>query len=105
MQMQGSAIEPEREMKFVRLSRRGTLDAPSCLNGILERRPRRVPFMSDLLTNLGAAVLLSREELLRLIRSAPHRYKTYQIPKRNPGQFRTIAQPAREVKTLQYWVM
>ena len=61
--------------------------------------------MSDLLTNLGAAVLLSREELLRLIRSAPHRYKTYQIPKRNPGQFRTIAQPAREVKTLQYWVM
>jgi RNA-directed DNA polymerase len=27
------------------------------------------------------------------------------IPKRAPGQFRTIAQPAREVKALQYWVM
>jgi retron-type reverse transcriptase len=61
--------------------------------------------MPELLTNLGAALLLSQEELSRLIRSAPHRYKTYQIPKRKPGQFRTIAQPAREVKALQYWVM
>jgi hypothetical protein len=33
------------------------------------------------------------------------RYKVYHIPKRTPGQFRTIAQPAREVKALQYWVM
>lgn len=61
--------------------------------------------MSELLTNLSAAVLLSRGELSRLIMSAPHRYKTYQIPKRKAGEFRTIAQPAREVKALQYWVM
>jgi len=61
--------------------------------------------MSELLTNLGAAVLLSQEELSRLIRSAPHRYKTYPIPKRKAGEFRIIAQPAREVKVLQYWVM
>ncbi len=61
--------------------------------------------MSDLLTRLGRAVLLPREQLLRLIRSAPRRYKVFQIPKRSPGQFRTIAQPAREVKALQYWVM
>jgi hypothetical protein len=40
-----------------------------------------------------------------LIRSAPHRYKVYQIEKRKAGQFRTIAQPAKEVKALQYWVM
>jgi RNA-directed DNA polymerase len=33
------------------------------------------------------------------------RYKVYTIPKRTPGQFRTIAQPAREVKALQYWIM
>jgi RNA-directed DNA polymerase len=61
--------------------------------------------MSDLLTRLGMAVLLPRDELLRLIRSAPHRYKVFQIPKRTSDQFRTIAQPAREVKALQYWVM
>ncbi len=61
--------------------------------------------MSDLLTKLGIAVLLSQNELIGLIRSAPHRYKVFQIPKRKPGQFRTIAQPAKEVKALQYWVM
>ena len=61
--------------------------------------------MPDLLKNLGAGVLLSPEELTKLIKSSPHRYKTYDIPKRNPGEFRTIAQPAKEVKTLQYWVI
>ena len=61
--------------------------------------------MSDLLARLGLAVLLSEDELLTLIRSAPHRYKVYEIRKRHPGQFRTIAQPAKEVKALQYWVM
>jgi hypothetical protein len=61
--------------------------------------------MSELLANLGAAMLLSQQELTKLIRSAPRRYKVYEIPKRAPGQFRIIAQPAREVKALQYWVM
>lgn len=61
--------------------------------------------MSDLLVRLGAAVLLPQDELLHLIRSAPHRYKVFKIPKRVPNQFRIIAQPAREVKALQYWVM
>ena len=61
--------------------------------------------MANLLTSLGVAVLLPHEELMSLIRSAPHRYKVYSIPKRSPGQFRIIAQPAREVKALQYWVM
>lgn len=61
--------------------------------------------MSDLLLKLGLAVLLPQKELMTLIFSAPYRYKVYQIPKRAPGQFRTIAQPAREVKALQYWVM
>ena len=42
---------------------------------------------------------------MKLVRSAPHRYKVFQVPKRAPGQFRTIAQPAKEVKVLQYWVM
>jgi hypothetical protein len=61
--------------------------------------------VSDLLNQLGRVALLPEDELLALIRSAPHRYKVYQIPKRNPGQSRTIAQPAKEVKALQYWVM
>jgi RNA-directed DNA polymerase len=54
---------------------------------------------------LGAATFLTQQELMTLIRSAPRRYKVYSVPKKNPGQFRIIAQPAREVKALQYWVM
>jgi RNA-directed DNA polymerase len=61
--------------------------------------------MSELLTRLGASLLLSEHELMKLIRSAPRRYKVFEIPKRKQGQFRVIAQPAREVKALQYWVM
>jgi len=61
--------------------------------------------MLDVLKGLAEAVPLSVAELLKLIRSSPMRYKVYTIPKRTPGQFRTIAQPAREVKALQYWVM
>ena len=61
--------------------------------------------MSSLLKNLGDAVLLSEQELMKLIRSAPRRYKVYRIPKRTPGQFRVIAQPAKEVKALQYWII
>jgi hypothetical protein len=61
--------------------------------------------MSDIVSGLAEVVPLSTEELIRLIRSAPMRYKVYLIPKRKQGQFRTIAQPAREVKALQYWVM
>jgi RNA-directed DNA polymerase len=61
--------------------------------------------VSELLSQLSRVALLPADELMTLIRSAPHRYKVYQIPKRKPGQFRTIAQPAKEVKALQYWVM
>lgn len=61
--------------------------------------------MSDLLRRLGVALLLSPRDLMALVFSAPHRYKVYKIPKRTSGQFRTIAQPAKEVKALQYWVL
>ena len=61
--------------------------------------------MSNILIGLTGAALLSPDELDKLVRSAPRRYKVYKIPKRKPNQMRTIAQPAREVKVLQYWVM
>lgn len=60
--------------------------------------------MSKLLDDMGKDLLLSTDELERLIKSAPYRYKVFQIPKRTPGQVRTIAQPAREIKDLQRWV-
>lgn len=61
--------------------------------------------MVSSLAQLGAATLLTPAELSSLIASAPRRYKVYQVAKRAPGQWRTIAQPAREVKHLQRWVM
>lgn len=61
--------------------------------------------MSDLIKVLASEFVLSVSDLVYLIRSAPYRYKVYQIPKREAGKMRTIAQPAREIKPLQYWVM
>ena len=61
--------------------------------------------MPNMLAELGAAMLLSLNELTALVRSAPRRYKVYTIPKRTPNKFRIIAQPAREVKALQYWAI
>jgi RNA-directed DNA polymerase len=43
---------------------------------------------------------LAEGDLVRLIETAPKRYKLFDIPKRSGG-IRTIAQPAREVKLLQ----
>lgn len=55
----------------------------------------------SMLTDLPFTVI----ELDQLIKTAPLRYKEYLIPKKTPGEFRTIAQPTPEVKLLQRWLM
>lgn len=45
---------------------------------------------------------LSSVEILDFVKSAPHRYKQYTIPKRNGKGVRLIAQPSKEVKYMQY---
>lgn len=54
---------------------------------------------------MSADLLIPKERIDYLIRSAPYRYKVYQIPKRSGAGLRTIAQPAKEVKKLQYWII
>ena len=54
---------------------------------------------------ISDALLIRSEGVIRLARSAPHRYKVFEIPKKKTGRMRVIAQPAREVKRLQRWVM
>lgn len=44
---------------------------------------------------------LSKELIRSIINRAPTSYKTYKIPKKN-GKLREVAQPAKEVKFLQY---
>lgn len=59
---------------------------------------------SQLIDALQEATGLSEAQILRLITRSPHTYKIYSIPKRSGGK-RTIAQPAKETKFLQRWLV
>ncbi len=61
--------------------------------------------MRHLLEWMASDLLIPIRDLLYLVRSSPYRYKVFEIEKRQAGKKRTIAQPALEVKHLQYWVM
>ena len=57
-----------------------------------------------LISTLARETGLSERDVLRIVASAPKRYKAYPIAKRNGGE-RIIAQPALEVKVLQRMLM
>ena len=59
----------------------------------------------SIVASLSHDLLIPEKVLSRLISSAPHRYKVYQVDKKSGQGKRTIAQPARSVKALQRWVM
>jgi RNA-directed DNA polymerase len=56
--------------------------------------------MSEIIRKLSVETGLYQSYVRTIMRTAPVRYKEYEIPKRQGG-FRKIAQPAREVKLLQ----
>jgi RNA-directed DNA polymerase len=58
----------------------------------------------SLLDELVANLRIGPFELMRIIMTAPARYKQYTIPKRRGG-VRLIAQPSRELKALQRYVL
>lgn len=55
----------------------------------------------SILNNLCIKLAAEKSELYSFINTAPHRYKSYAIPKRNGTGTRIIAQPSRAVKVLQ----
>lgn len=59
---------------------------------------------SPLVQAMQEATGLSEAQVLRLVARSPHAYKIYTIPKKSGG-VRTIAQPAKETKYLQRWLM
>lgn len=61
--------------------------------------------MSELITRISEDLLLPPSGILYLIKTAPYRYKTFKIDKKQSLQKRTIAQPAKEIKLLQRWVI
>src|SRR5258708_32226067 len=59
---------------------------------------------TNLLRELSIELGLGSNDLLRIIATAPARYKVFQIPKRRGGM-RTIAQPSRELKAIQRFIL
>lgn len=60
---------------------------------------------SSLFGKMSLDLILPKERLQYLIKTAPNRYKVYPVDKRSGSGKRIIAQPAKEVKRLQYWVI
>lgn len=54
-----------------------------------------------LLDYLRQTLPFAEAELVAVLMTAPRRYKVFPIPKRTPGAFRVIAQPAPEIKLVQ----
>jgi RNA-directed DNA polymerase len=55
----------------------------------------------NLLKSLSDLLLAPKEQLMHFILSAPHRYKVYEIKKRNGKGTRVIAHPSKELKYIQ----
>ena len=60
---------------------------------------------SKLLHRIGNDLLIPIRRLDYILRSAPYRYKVYTINKKSGNGKRVIAQPAKEVKAIQYWII
>jgi hypothetical protein len=61
--------------------------------------------MPCVVSKIADEFLLSEAMVRSIVKSAPHRYKVYTVSKRSGRGRRTIAQPAREVKILQRFVV
>lgn len=58
----------------------------------------------NLITSLQDAFGLSEAQVLHLVARSPYSYKIYSIPKKSGGK-RIIAQPAKETKYIQHWLI
>lgn len=58
----------------------------------------------DIILQMAADLGMLPSHISLLIRTAPLRYKVFYIPKKSGGM-REVAQPAREVKTIQRWLI
>lgn len=64
--------------------------------------PQEFSAESNFLATLASGTGLTPSVVARLVRSASHCYKKFEIPKRDGGR-REIRQPSREIKLLQRW--
>lgn len=61
--------------------------------------------MGKMIEDISRDLMMPIDDLRYLASTAPYRYKVYEIPKRNPNERRVIAQPARELKRVQGWIV
>ncbi|WP_315717491.1 MULTISPECIES: retron St85 family RNA-directed DNA polymerase [unclassified Bradyrhizobium] len=59
----------------------------------------------SLIRELVEEIGLSATAIQRIVLTAPARYKVYNIPKRHGMGSRTIAQPSRELKAIQHYIL
>ena len=59
----------------------------------------------NILGKLSSLLAINEDELYKYVKTAPHRYKTYTIPKNNGKGVRWIAQPSKNLKYLQRAVL
>ena len=59
---------------------------------------------SDVLHRMSSDLAMMPSHLAKIIQTAPLRYKLFEIPKK-AGGMREVAQPAREVKAIQRWIV
>ncbi len=59
----------------------------------------------NILAKLSSSLAIDEIELYKYVKTAPHRYKTYTIPKNNGKGVRWIAQPSKNLKYLQRSVL
>lgn len=57
--------------------------------------------MINILGKVADSLSLDQEVLIRISKTAPFKYKTYSIPKRNGNGVRWIAQPSKHIKFIQ----
>jgi RNA-directed DNA polymerase len=58
-----------------------------------------------LIRDLSIALEMPEDDISKIIATAPRRYKVFAIPKRSGVDQRIIAQPARELKAIQRYVI
>ena len=58
-----------------------------------------------LIERIAAEFSVPKSVLATIVRTAPYRYKVYEVPKKSGPGTRTIAQPAKEIKVLQRFLV
>jgi RNA-directed DNA polymerase len=59
----------------------------------------------EIIKSIAKKFLVKEDVIRAFVTSAPYRYKTYTIPKRNSDEKRIIEQPSKELKVVQRYVV